>query len=76
MRYTADWLAFISVRQSEWAEVYYRNQRAQGHTHHRALRALAAKWLKIIFVMWRNHVPYDEDYHLANMTRQRLRQVG
>ena len=58
------WLAFISLRQSEWANAYYRSQRARGHGHHRALRA---KWIKIFFVMWRDHVPYDEEYHLANM---------
>ena len=33
-----------------------------------------AKWLKIIFVMWQRQVPYDEQYHLATMTRQPLRQ--
>jgi hypothetical protein len=50
-----------------------RMQRARGHSHHRALRALGAKWLKIIFVMWERQVPYDEQYHLATMTRQQLR---
>jgi transposase len=32
-------------------------------------RALGAKWLKIIFVMWHRQIPYDEQYHLATMTR-------
>jgi hypothetical protein len=41
-----------------------------------ALRALGAKWLKIIFVMWIRHVPYDENYHLAIMARQQLRQLA
>ncbi len=31
-----------------------------------------AKWLKIIFIMWQRQVPYDEQYHLATMTRQQL----
>lgn len=69
-------LAFISLRQSDWAKAYYRSQRAKGHRHHRALRALGAKWLKIIFVMCRDHVPYDENYHLANMARQSLHQAA
>jgi hypothetical protein len=47
-------------------------QRARGHSHHRAFRALGAKWLKIIFVMWERQVPYDEHHHLATMTRQQL----
>jgi hypothetical protein len=39
----------------------------------RALRALGAKWPKIIFIMWQRHVPYSEEHHLATMARQALR---
>jgi transposase len=76
MRHAVYWLAFVSLNRSEWANHYYRNQRAKGHSHHQALRALGAKWLKIIFVMWRDHKPYDENYHLANITRQKMRQAA
>jgi hypothetical protein len=37
---------------------------------------LGAKWLKIIFVMWRDNAPYNENYHLANIARDHLRQVA
>lgn len=76
LRHAAYWLAFVSLNRSEWANHYYRDQRAKGHSHHRALRALGAKWLKIIFVMWRDHEAYDENYHLANITRQKMRQAA
>ena len=76
LRYQAYLLAFVSLRQSEWARAYYDKQRARGHGHHQALRALGAKWLKIIFVIWRDQLPYDENYHLANMARQQLRQAA
>jgi transposase len=76
MRHAAYWLAFVSLNRSEWANHYYREQRAKGHSHHQALRALGAKWLKIIFVMWRDHKPYDENYHLANIARQQMRQAA
>ena len=76
LRHAVYWLAFASLKQSEWAKAYYREQRAKGHTHHQALRALGAKWLKIIFVLWKDHKPYDENYHLANITRQRMRQAA
>lgn len=76
LRHAAYWLAFVSLNQTEWANHYYREQRAKGHGHHHALRALGAKWLKIIFVMWRDHKPYDENYHLANITRQKMRQAA
>ena len=75
MRYALHWLAQISLNESEWARDYYDCQRARGHTHSEALRALGAKWLKIIFVMWRDHVPYDENYHLANLYRQQRKQA-
>jgi transposase len=74
LRYVVDQVAFLSLLSSEWARPYYDQQRARGHTHRQALRALGAKWLKIIFVMWQRQVPYDEQYHLATMTRQQLRQ--
>lgn len=76
LRHAAYWLAFVSLNRSEWANHYYRNQRAKGHSHHQSLRALGAKWLKIIFVMWRDHKPYNENYHLANITRQKIRQAA
>jgi transposase len=74
LRYATYWFSFNSINRCEWADKYYRDQRAKGHSHAQALRALGAKWLKIIFVMWRDHKPYDENYHLANITRQRMRQ--
>lgn len=75
LRYATYWFPFSSLNRCEWANKYYRDQRAKGHSHPQALRALGAKWLKIIFVMWRDHKPYDENYHLANITRQRMRQA-
>ena len=75
LRHVVDQAAFLSLRSSEWARAYYDQQRARGHSHREALRALGAKWVKIIFVLWERQVPYDEQYHLlATMTRQQLRQ--
>jgi len=74
LRHVVDQVAFLSLLSSDWARAYYDRQRARGHSHYQALRALGAKWLKIIFVMWHRHVPYDEQYHLATMTRQQLQQ--
>jgi len=76
LRHAMYWFSFSSLRHCEWAKLYYRGQKAKGHTHPEALRALGAKWLKIIFVMWRDHKPYDENFHLANITRQKMRQAA
>ena len=70
LRYIIDHVASLSLLSSAWARAYYDQQRARGHSHRQALRALGAKWLKIIFVMWQRQVPYDEQYHLATMARQ------
>jgi transposase len=74
LRYVVDQVAYLSLLSSAWARAYYDQQRARGHAHRQALRALGAKWLKIIFVMWQRQVPYDEQAHLATMARQQLRQ--
>jgi hypothetical protein len=74
LRDAAHQFALHSLTASEWARAYYDQCRRRGHRHHHALRALAAKWLKIIFALWRRQVPYDETHHLATMARQHLRQ--
>jgi transposase len=76
LRHAMYWFSFNSLSRCEWAKKYYRDHRAKGHSKHQALRALGAKWLKIIFVMWRDHKPYDENYHLANIARQQMRQAA
>ncbi len=68
--------AFLSLGHCEWAAAYYHQQRARGHTHYRALRALGAKWAKIFFVMWDRHVPYNDEHHLATIARHQLRQAA
>jgi len=76
LRYSMYWFSFVSLNNSAWAKLYYRGQRDKGHNHPQALRALGAKWLKIIFVMWRDHKPYDEKFHLANIALQKMRQAA
>lgn len=73
LRYAVDQLAWMSLQRCEWARAYYDEQRGRGHRHRRALRALGAKWLKIIFAMWQRQVAYNEEHHLAMMARQALR---
>lgn len=75
LRYGSYWFSFNTLNRCEWANKYYRDQRRKGHSHPQALRALGAKWLKIIFVMWRDHKPYDENFHLANIARHQMRQA-
>ncbi len=39
-------------------------------SHPSALRSLAFKWQRIMFVCWRDRGPYDEATYLAALTRR------
>ena len=46
-----------TISQSFWAGAYYRQQRAKGSSHHAAVRALAFKWLRILYRCWQRVHP-------------------
>lgn len=46
-----------SIKHSVWAKAYYASQRAKGKSHHAAVRALAFKWMRIIWKCWQTHTP-------------------
>jgi len=49
-----------------WAQAYYQQKKKQGLAHAAALRCLGQRWLKILWRMWQDGVPYDEALHLRN----------
>src|SRR6201997_3383196 len=59
-----------SIVQSEWARVYYQQQRSKGNTHHAAVRALPFKWIRIVFRCWQDGVAYDENRYLAALVKR------
>jgi transposase len=59
-----------SIRFSRWARAYYDQQRARGNDHHAALRALAYKWIRILFRCWKERRPYDEDTYIDALRRR------
>jgi transposase len=58
-----EWAA-ESIRHSFWARAYYQQQRDKGTSHQAAVRALAFKWIRILFRCWQNRTPYDESVYL------------
>ena len=46
-----EWAA-QTITRSFWAGAYYRQQRAKGSSHHIAVRALAFKWIRILYRCW------------------------
>jgi hypothetical protein len=63
LRQTFHEWAWLSVRKSKWARAYYDQQREKGKSHHAAVRALAFKWLRIVFRSWKDNRPYEEAYY-------------
>ncbi|MGA9994633.1 MAG: IS110 family transposase [Pyrinomonadaceae bacterium] len=59
-----------SVKHSFWARVYYDEQRAKGKSHHAAVRALAFKWIRIIYRCWQTRTAYDEVKYLEGLRKK------
>jgi transposase len=53
-----------TIRFSFWAKAFYQLQREKGKTHQVAIRALAFKWIRILFRCWKDRKPYDEAKYL------------
>ena len=59
-----------SVLHCSWAKVFIKDQLARGKTYPTAIRALAFKWQRIMFVCWRDRLPYDETTYLQSLQRR------
>ena len=59
-----------SVRYSFWAKAYYRQQEAKGKPHNTIIRALAFKWIRILFKCWKTKTAYDESTYLEALKRK------
>ncbi|RLA05237.1 MAG: IS110 family transposase [Gammaproteobacteria bacterium] len=64
-----EWAA-QTINKSYWAGLYYYQQRAKGCSHQAAVRALAFKWIRILYRCWITRTPYDEAKYLKTL-RQR-----
>ena len=62
--------ALHSIASCVWAKAYYQAQRAAGKSHHCAVRALAFKWIRIIFRCWQLRIPYDEQTYINALIKR------
>lgn len=60
-----------SIPQSQWASAYYHLQIQRGNSHHAAVRALAYKWIRILFHCWKNNVIYNEQLYLDTLEKRK-----
>lgn len=69
LRATVHLWANESRKTCAWAAAYYAKKRDQGQSHAQALRCLGQRWLKILWRMWQDRVPYDEARHMMSLAR-------
>jgi len=67
---TQQW-ARCSLRQSAWANAYWRRIRPHCDSDSHAYRCLANRWLAIAWKLWQTRQEYDEGYHLQQCALRR-----
>lgn len=59
-----------SILFCDWARCYYDHKKKEGKSHHSAIRALAYRWIRIIYRCWKDRIPYEEGKYMKAL-RQR-----
>jgi len=57
-------------KHSLWARAFYIQAREKGMGHHQAVRALAYKWIRILYKCWKEQIPYDEMHYISVLKRR------
>jgi hypothetical protein len=71
LRQTFQEWAVHSLASCAWAKEYYEQQRAKGKPGNTVVRALAYKWIRILFRCWQDRTPYCEASYLKTLERRR-----
>ncbi len=69
LRQTFHEFAEHSCRWSTWAKAWYDLKRASGMKHHATIRALAFKWIRILFQLWKTHETYSEQRYIQALIK-------
>lgn len=60
-----------TVMYSAWAGEYYRRMVAKGKTRQVILRALAFKWIRVLWKCWQERTPYNEARYLKQLAHRK-----
>jgi len=60
-----------TVRYSAWAKIYYERMIKKGKKHAVILRALAFKWIRVLWKCWMDQQPYDEARYLKQLLHRK-----
>ena len=64
LREAAMWWAYNSMKDAPWAAAAFRDARDhRGQHYHRALRGLAARWMRVLWTCWTTNSHYDPNRH-------------
>ena len=70
LRQTFHEFASHSIRQSSWAKAYYDMLRDRGQKHQSAIRALAFKWIRILYRCWKTRTLYNEAHYFEQLRKR------
>lgn len=70
LRQTFHELADQTRKWSSWSKAFYNMKRATGMKHHAAVRALAYKWIRILFQLWKTNSTYSESKYLDQLKQK------
>jgi transposase len=76
MRQTFVEWAGQTINKSYWAGLFYNQQRAKGCSHNAAVRALAFKWIRILYRCWQTRTEYDEAAYMIALKRRNSPLLG
>jgi transposase len=62
--------ARLSVVKCQWARNYVEYYTDKGKKYATIIRALAFKWIRILFCCWKNQTPYNEEKYLAALAKR------
>ena len=69
-RQTLHEFARLSVAKCQWARNYLDYYLGKGKKFHTVVRALAWKWIRILFRCWQNRSPYNEEQYLRVLEKR------
>lgn len=70
VRQTFHEFARLSAAKSQWARNYVDYYTAKGKKYHTIIRALAFKWIRVLFRCWKSRTAYDEQRHMETLKKR------
>ena len=62
-----------SVKYSDWAQAFFQERVEKGWSKFRIYRALAFKWIRILWCCWKNNEEYNEAKYLQSLQKRGIK---